>query len=109
MIKLIASLPDIFFDYMPDARSQSMQLVAGSAIKGISFSKLTNTPSLSLTVLPRNLVSINFSDSTFLGAGQFVNALASCVVPMALSDLNVARSSFAQNSGACYSFYPPSF
>lgn len=98
MANIIAALPGLQLEYLPDHTGAAMLLVESSQVQGLIFSRSNLFIHLSARI-PTFLISLDMSDSDFQGEAALVTAFGSLRAPIALRSLNVARSALRISPG----------
>ena len=94
---MLTHLPPIAVDLKYNGNI--LHLVAASPVKSVNYSRVTIPAVISLQAFPTYLMQLDLSDSVFQGQSALVGALGRLSGPIALCDLNVARSSFQDSPG----------
>lgn len=108
---MIAALPAVELEHIPQNVGPSVQnaaipsnnallFIGGSRVKSLDYSKFPLILPLQMGMtLPNFLVQLDLSDSVIHGPDALVHAFGSLNYPVALSSLNVARSSLRDVPG----------
>lgn len=94
---MLTHIPSIKVDFGPS--ENLLHIVAASPVVALDYSKIFQMPTLMIEAIPAHLMQLDLSDSTFLGHVKLLQVLNDLRAPVALSDLNIARSSFREDSG----------